>query len=126
MTEVARDSARMFATPAVAIEHRADGTQIMRSPQPLEGYARCIGEHLERWARTAPTRPFLLERPASGGDWQGVTYRESHEHVLRIGTWLLKQNLSAQRPVAILSDNSVEHGLIALACMHVGIPVAPV
>jgi feruloyl-CoA synthase len=45
---------------------------------------------------------------------------------MRIGSWLLEQGLSAERPLVILCDNSVEHALIALAAMHVGIPVVPV
>jgi feruloyl-CoA synthase len=67
-----------------------------------------------------------MERPVNGGDWQGVSYAEALRDVHRLGAWLLDQNLSAERPLAILSENSVEHGLLMLAAMHVGIPVAPI
>lgn len=126
MTHAQPELTAMFAPPAVEVIHRADGATLIRSRYALEGTARCIGESLERWARDAPNRRFLMERPANGGDWQGVTYREALFEVRRVGAWLLDQNLSPERPLAILSENSVEHGLLMLACMHVGIPVAPI
>jgi feruloyl-CoA synthase len=115
----------MFAPVAVKMERRADGAILLRSPEPLRDYPRCIGEHLEHWGRVAPTRPFLLER-APDGRWEGVTYGEALDQVRRIAAWLLNRNLSVERPVAMLSGNSVEHGLLALAAMHVGVPVLPI
>lgn len=115
----------MFAPPAVEKECRADGAILLRSSLPLGAYARCTGEYLEHWARSAPSRPFLLERSASHG-WQGVTYAQALAEVRRVGAWLLERELSAEQPVVILSENSVEHGLLSLASQHAGIPVAPV
>jgi feruloyl-CoA synthase len=45
---------------------------------------------------------------------------------IRGHTRLLDRGLSAERPVAVLSDNSLDHARLALAAMHVGVPVAPV
>ena len=39
---------------------------------------------------------------------------------------LLQRGLSAERPLVILSGNSIEHALLIWAAMHVGIPVAPI
>ena len=44
----------------------------------------------------------------------------------RIAQALLERGLNAEKPVAILSDNSIDHALLALGAMHVGIPVAPI
>jgi feruloyl-CoA synthase len=125
MARIERDPARLFAPPAVERTHRADGCILLRSPEPLLPYSRCIGDWLVEWAATAPERPFLLER-GPGGGWQGVTYAEALKKVRSIGAWLLQQGHTADSPVAILSDNSVEHGLLALAAMHVGITVMPI
>src|SRR6185312_2030538 len=38
----------------------------------------------------------------------------------------LDAGLGPTAPLAILSGNSIEHALLALAAMHVGVPVAPV
>jgi feruloyl-CoA synthase len=99
--------------------------QGLRSRHQLGHYARCVGEYLEYWAREAPNRAFLLERSADGA-WQGPSYGQALEQVYRVGSALLARKLSAERPVAVLSENSVEHALLMLACLHVGIPIAPI
>jgi feruloyl-CoA synthase len=114
-----------FAPPKVEIEKRADGSMLLRSPQKLGPYARCVTEWLVQWSDRAPDRVFLAERSPSGS-WRKLTYRETYGAVRRIGQALLDRNLSAERPVAILSDNGVDHALLALGAMHVGVPVAPV
>jgi feruloyl-CoA synthase len=124
MTRPLRDAASLFAAPGVDKLERADGAVLLRSRAPLEAYARCTGEYLEHWARTAPERAFLLQRQASG--WKGVTYGQAREQVYRVAAWLLEQDVSAERPVAILSENSIEHALLTLACLHIGVPVAPI
>ncbi|NMG42446.1 AMP-binding protein [Aromatoleum toluvorans] len=122
MSTAIKETGAMFAQPVVDIESRPDGSRILRSGIPLpQTYARCVGEWLEHWAREAPERVFLGERNAAG-EWETVTYGEARRRVVAIATWLLGQNLSAERPVAILSDNSIEHALLMYAAMHVGVP----
>jgi feruloyl-CoA synthase len=113
-----------FAPAAVEVERRADGVQVLRSPQPLQPYARCLGEHLERWAREAPERCFLAER--AGAVWRRLTFGEALVQARAIGAALLARGLSAERPAMVLSDNSIDHALLMLGAMHVGVPVAPV
>jgi feruloyl-CoA synthase len=108
----------------VDTERRADGTILLRSPRELGPHARAVGEWLVRWAQEAPDRLFLAERVSE--TWRRVTYAEALDAVRRIGQALLDRGLDGARPVAILSDNSVDHGLLALAAMHVGVPVAPI
>lgn len=114
-------AAALFATPAVKVTHRDDGATLVQNPIPLEPYARCVGEYLEYWAEHAPDRPFMLER-SPAGLWVGVTYRQALDKVHRIGSWLLKLGLRPGQPVCVLSDNQVNHGVLMLAAMHVGIP----
>lgn len=111
----------LFAKPAINVTTRADGSMVLDNPMALQPYARCIGEYLERWARQAPDRDFLLERGPSGA-WQGVTYGQALAKVRHIAGWLLSHYKRPGHPVCVLTDNSVDHGLIMLACMHVGIP----
>ncbi|MEZ4589266.1 MAG: feruloyl-CoA synthase [Gemmatimonadales bacterium] len=120
-----REPDLLFAPPRVVVEREADGSMTLRSPDPLGDPGRVVGDWLERWAVEAPDRPFLLERGADRR-WVGPTYAEAYEAVWRIAGGLLARGLGPDRPVAILSDNSVEHALLSLAAMHVGIPVAPV
>jgi feruloyl-CoA synthase len=113
-----------FAPARVDVERLADGSSILRSPDPLRPFARAAGEWLVQWAERAPERTFLAER--SGDDWRRVTYREALDAVRRIAGGLLARGLNASSPVVILSDNSVNHALVACGAMHAGIPVAPI
>jgi feruloyl-CoA synthase len=113
-----------FAPPRVEVERRADGAILLRSPQKLGKHARAVGEWLERWARETPERTFLAER--RDGAWRKLSYREALGLARRAGQGLLDRGLDGSRPVVILSDNCVDHALLALGAMHVGVPVAPV
>jgi feruloyl-CoA synthase len=112
-----------LAPAAVQVE-RKQSNIYLRSPQKLAPYARCVTEWLVQWSDQAPERTFLAERKGEG--WRRLSYRETYGAVRRIAQALLEQNLTAERPVAILSDNSIDNALLALGAMHVGIPVAPI
>ncbi|HTQ74325.1 MAG TPA: feruloyl-CoA synthase [Burkholderiales bacterium] len=113
-----------LAPAQVDVVRRADGTTLLRSPQPLSRHARAVGEWLVSWAAETPERCFLAER--QGDAWRKVGYREALALARRIGQGLLARGLDASKPVAILSDNSIDHALLALGAMHVGVPVAPI
>ncbi len=113
-----------FAPAEVDLEKRADGTLILRSPQKLGPYSRCITEWLMQWSDRDPARLFLAER--RGEAWRRISYREAYGAVRRIGQALLDRRLGAEKPVAILSDNGIDHALLALGAMHVGVPAVPV
>ena len=113
-----------FAPPEVRVEKRADGTKVLRSPQTLKPHARAVGDWLVHWHRHAPDRTFLAERKGDG--WRRVSYRDALSDARRIGQALLNLGLGPRRPVAVLSDNGVDHALLALGAMHVGVPVAPI
>jgi feruloyl-CoA synthase len=114
-----------FAEAIVAVEQRPDGAMILRSPQPLGEYPRAVGVWLEDWAARAPERLFLAERDGSDA-WRRVPYAAALAEVRAIGQALLDRGLGPARPVMILSDNGIDHALLMLAAMHVGIPVVPV
>jgi feruloyl-CoA synthase len=109
----------------VAVERRSDGAILMRSPHPLPPYPRMLTERLVHWAKASPERIFLAQRDAAGG-WRTMSYAQTLAAVRAIAAALLARGLSAERPIAILSGNDIEHALLALAAMHVGIPYAPI
>jgi feruloyl-CoA synthase len=114
-----------LAPAAVDARPLPGGGHLLRSPLALGPYIRCLGERLEHWGRTAPGRTFLAERGAQGA-WRRVTYGEALAAARSIGQALLERGLGPERPVAILSENSIHHGLLTLGAMHAGVPVAPV
>lgn len=114
-----------FAKAAVEVASRDGGGLVLRSPQRLHAYARCVGDLLAHWARTTPDAVFLAERDASN-TWRKVTYGEALAAARAVGQALLDRGLSAERPLMLLSGNSVNHALLTLGAMHVGIPAAPI
>src|SRR5688572_1618009 len=114
-----------FAPQQVDVERRADGAILLRSPQKLGAYARCVTQWLSEWSDRAPDKVFLAERTAAGA-WRKLGYRETYGAVRRIGQALIDRGLGPDRPVALLSDNSIDHALLTLGAMHVGIPAAPI
>jgi len=120
------DVAGLFATPRTVAEHRPDGSIVLRSPEPLGETARCTGDWLEQWAQQRPDAIFLAERGNVEMPWTTVTYAQALRKVRAAASWILAQGLSADRPVAILSDNSIDHALLALAAQHVGVPSAAI
>jgi len=62
----------------------------------------------------------------SGRGWRTVTFREAREYVRAIAQALLDRGLNADRPIVILSGNSVDHGLLALGAMYAGVYYAPI
>ena len=110
---------------AARFETRGDGAILVTPAETLGPYPEKLTERLAHFAGVAPDRLWMAER-ASAGDWRKVSYDEAYRAARTIGAGLLRRGLSAERPVMILSGNDIEHALLALACLHVGVPYAPI
>src|SRR5215467_8142079 len=113
------------ASLASRFDHREDGVIYVQSLQSLGEYELRLTDRLEFWSRATPDRVFLAQRKQDG-DWQTITYSEFLSRVRKVAAGLLRRGLSKERPLMILSKNSIEHALLALAATYVGIPYAPV
>jgi feruloyl-CoA synthase len=113
------------AAVRASFKHRENGVVDVRSTEPLADYPDRVTDRLKFWAAQVPDHIFLAQRAASG-NWETINYADTWKRVRRLGAGLLQQGLSADRPLMILSGNSIEHGLLALAAMYVGIPYAPI
>ena len=102
----------------------ADGGFVLRHPEPLQPYTRCVGAWLEHWAVTTPDALFLAERDAQG-DWRRLSYAQVRDRVGGLAQSLLDLKLP-DGPLVVLSDNAVDHALLLLAGMHVGRPVCTI
>jgi feruloyl-CoA synthase len=108
----------------VLVERRSD-TVHLRSPHPLPPYPRHMAQKLVQWAARAPQRILFAQRNASGA-WRTVAYGEALESARSIGAALLGRGLSAERPLMVLSGNGIDHALLQLGALYVGVPYAPV
>jgi feruloyl-CoA synthase len=107
------------------VERRDDGTMLLLPRAPIAPYPERLMDLLERWAQEAPDRTIVARRD-KGGDWIRVSYAEMLQRVKRVAAGLLEYNLSPDRPIAILSGNSIEHLTVAFAAMWIGVPYCPV
>jgi feruloyl-CoA synthase len=120
-----RDERALFATPEIVRERSPDGSMVLRSARSLGAQPRCLGVLLEHWAEKAPNRLFLAERAASGV-WRQLSYREAAQAANGVGQALLDRGLGPDRPLLILAENGIDHGIMMLGALHVGVPVVPV
>ena len=113
-----------FAPQEVARDVAADGTIYVRSTQTLGTPVKNTGVWLDDWAERTPDAVFIAER--SGHGWRRVTYAEARDQVHAIAAALLERGLGPDHPIALLSGNGVDHGLLTLAAQYVGVPTAPI
>jgi feruloyl-CoA synthase len=109
----------------VSVQHQADGSMLLTPTAQLAEYPRCVTDELERWAAAVPDRTLIAQRTA-GGEWRTVSYAHALREVRSQAHALAALDLSAERPLAILSGNSIEHLLLSLAAMYIGVPYCPV
>src|ERR1700730_10541185 len=114
-----------FGDPNVSIDRRDDGTIYLRPKIALGDYPDRLTDRLHHWARAEPNRIFMAER-GKGGVWRQVTYAQLLGFTRHIASALLARGLSADRPIVILSGNSIDHALVAFGALYAGIPFCPV
>lgn len=116
----------IFGVTRVKLRDGAPGTHYLQADQPLLPYPERMTDRLQHWAETVPTRSFMARRvrqpDGSLGDWKHVSYGEAWQTARRIAQAILDRGLSVERPVVILSENSLEHALLSLGCLIAGVP----
>ncbi len=110
---------------AAEVQTQADGTQRVISAEPLGPYPVRLTDRLLHWAAAVPDRTLAAKR-VDGGEWRHLRFAEALRSARAIAQALIDRGLSADRPVAILSDNDLEHLQLTLGCMLAGVPYAPV
>ncbi|MCC6279813.1 MAG: feruloyl-CoA synthase [Saprospiraceae bacterium] len=116
-------------------EVRDGGVILLKSAVALQNRPHRMTERLVHWAEKTPDRVFIGQvvsidgvtqsHPVNNQTWQTLTYAETFEQVKCIAQFLLDSGVSPEKPLVILSGNSIEHGLMSLAALHVGLPYSP-
>ncbi len=119
-----------FGVTRVQLREGAGGTQYLRADQDLQDFPDRLSDRLAHWAAIKPEQTFMARRikTAEGGlgPWLHLNYGQAWRSARSIAQGLIDRGLNVDRPVAILSENSLEHALLALGCMIAGIPYTPV
>ena len=125
-----RYRAMRFGVTEVDVRHAPGGVQYVRGVGELAPPPERITDRLLHWAAQAPERTLFARRQAAPdgarGEWQHISYAQAVDWARRISQALLARGLGPERPVVILSENSLEHAMLALACVYVGVPYCPV
>ncbi len=119
-----------FGVTRVVLRDGKDGVRYLRAENDLPDHAQRLSDRLQHWARVKPDQTFMARREklADGrtGDWIRLTYAQAWARARSIAQGLIDRGLSQERPVAILSENDLEHAQIALGCLVAGVPFVPV
>ncbi len=118
-------SVRVGGCVEASLERREGGVLVLRSTEALKPFPARLTDRLEQFAAEAPERVFVAKR-GPDGQWVRITYAQMLERVRRVGQALAARGLSAERPIAILSDNDLDHLTLAFAAQWVGVPYAPI
>lgn len=118
-----------FGVTRVEVRDGPSGTHYLKAEQALQNYPDRMTDRLRHWAEQTPEHTLFARRikqaDGSFGDWRHVSYQEAWSTARNIAQGLIDRGLNAERPVAILSENSLEHALLALGCMLAGVPFVP-
>ena len=118
-----------FGVTRVSLRDGQSGTHYLKADQALQDYPDRLTDRLRYWAEQAPERTVFARRvkqaDGSLGNWRHISYQEAWSTARNIAQSLINRGLSADRPVAILSENSLEHAMLALGCMLAGVPFVP-
>ncbi|KAA0873991.1 feruloyl-CoA synthase [Nitrincola tapanii] len=111
-------------TPSALKRDLGEGSFILESGNELKPYDRCVGDWLEKWAAERPDQLYIAER--NGEAWRSLTYKAFRDEVRAIAQGLIDLKLPEGQPLMIISGNSIDHALMKMAAMHIGIPVTSV
>ena len=115
-----------FGVTEVTTRQGDNGVVYVRATQDLQPHPVRLTDRLAHWAQTTPDRTWMAQRvknaDGSLGDWRHISYQEAWQSARRIAQALLDRNLSADRPVVMLSENDLEHALLSLGCLVAGVP----
>jgi feruloyl-CoA synthase len=109
--------------PVDLVVEQREGGYLLRSRSALEPHHPSLARLFRSAVDRAPDKTFLAER--DGDRWREVTYESMRRQVDAVAQALFDRGLGADRPVMILSGNSLEHAVLMLAGFTAGIPVAP-
>ena len=118
-----------FGVTRVTLKDGVPGTHYLKADQELQAYPDRLTDRFQHWATNKPNQTLFARRVklADGtlGDWRHVTYAQAWATARNIAQALINRGLNAKRPVVILSENNLEHALLALGCMVAGVPFVP-
>jgi feruloyl-CoA synthase len=107
------------------MERRDDGSIVLSSRHPLTEWEPSITAVLRKRAAAHADRPLAAQRDAEDR-WVTLTYGEAAGKADTLAAAFRNLGLGPDKPLMILSGNSVEHLLVSLGAYAAGVPVMPI
>ncbi|MFN5421577.1 MAG: feruloyl-CoA synthase [Burkholderiales bacterium] len=118
-----------FGVTRVILKDGVPGTHYLKADQDLQAFPERLTDRFQHWAQKKPGQTLFARRvklaDGSLGYWRHITYSVAWNTARNIAQGLINRGLNAERPVVILSENSLEHALLALGCIVAGVPFVP-
>lgn len=108
------------------IEHRANGEILLRSRFPLQPHETCLPRVLAAQAEKLGDKPYLVQRGGSDRAWRAHSYARTKQDTDAIAQWLIDLGMGRDRPILLVSGNSIAHALLKLGGMTAGVPSCPI
>ncbi|SOZ17125.1 AMP-binding protein [Cupriavidus taiwanensis] len=125
-TEAVRYRPHCFPQRNTLVDQRDDGTVLMRCADTLNLISQASPvEFIAHWAAERSEAAAFRERDPEGG-WRSITWGELWRQIQAVGAGLLELGLGHDRPLMLLSGNSIEQVVLLLAAEYAGVPTAPV
>ncbi len=114
-----------FPSAEMNVTTQPDGSLLVTPKAELAEFVPNLPLVLSRQATARPKQAYLKQR-GSDGEWVSISYADTFERSSAVASWLLSLNLKDQRPMLILSGNSIHHAVFKYGAMAAQIPVCPV
>ena len=108
------------------VERRSDGAIVLRSRIPLQEFEPCLPRVLATQAARLGNKPYLVQRLGPQRAWTPHSYADTKRDTDAIAQWLLDRGIARDRPILLLSGNSIAHALVKFGGMAAGVPACPV
>lgn len=109
------------------LETRPSGEILLQSATPLVVGRTSLPLALAEQALLSPTKTHLAEREAIGAPgWRRQTFAMAKDQTDAVAQWLLDRAIGPDRPVLILSGNSIAHATMRYGAMAANVPVCAV
>lgn len=123
-TEKYRERPVLLGSHEVDFEYKNDSLYIYPK-EALAPYPQKLTDRLIHFAQTKPNHIFAAKRDNTG-EWVKLSYAEVLRRAWHIAQALHRRNLSAERPILILSGNDLSHLVLSMGAMLAGVPFSAV
>lgn len=113
-----------FGPTKTDVTQDPDGTLHYFNQQKLAEYPVKITDKLAYWAEHQPEKTLLAKKQK--GQWKELSYGQAWQQTKAVASYLSTLAFKDDDTIVILSENNIEHAILSLAALHVGVVYSPI